>query len=102
MQVLCSRADPASSSQGSQQQQQQPLTARAVLAEAEGLMEEADVTHIKDDEILHNRRARADACTTCKCLSAAVIAQLAPAACSCFMWFCSGGTTQRERQRCMA
>lgn len=58
MQVLRSRADPSSDAAGeqsSQQQPLQPLDASAVQAEAERLMEDADVMHIQDDEVLQNK-----------------------------------------------
>jgi hypothetical protein len=58
MQVLRSMADPSSDTtgvQGSQQQQAQPLAAADVQAEAERLLEDADLTHLLDDERLQNK-----------------------------------------------
>lgn len=56
MQLLCTRADPAFSSEPDEQgEQQQPLTSAAVASVAEELLSNADMEHLQDDEQLQNR-----------------------------------------------
>jgi len=53
--MLRNRADPDDSSTDEEGGGGQPLTAAAVSQEARRLLEDADLLHLQDDELLQNR-----------------------------------------------